>query len=438
MAWDFTVDSDIQTELAKNLNDYADKYDGKVNEMYSKISDMGTYWVGDDYDLFQSSCEGYRTALDDLANSIRLYSVHFGHVAEGTEALAQELVELIQGMTEYTGAGGTAQPGTGNTNGGCGSSGGQNGGGTGGQENGTGEEENGSNSQGNGSGEEEGGNGNEGNGTTSEEEGDEGGEGSGNGSGAEEEETTSGTADARNQYSSGDPVQIDGKDYNVYGYVTGKDGSSVGLYEGTDGKLYYFDKEGNRHNVKAKAFATDFFNTKKEDFEITRDAVADGIGDKREGYKDYCYEIDGVEYGEKEVYSSGYSDANVTYNDEGTHNTYRDIKKDSVAERTYTDLETTHHGGSVSLADHKGTPTLAVPGNTDAFMEAAKNGQAIKLQDGHSFNYLGETFGGSGTTYLVCKDGKYFEADKYGNIINHNKYISIIELIMHRNYGKFN
>ena len=102
MAWDFTADSEIQAELSKNLGDYADKYDEKVAEMYGKIGEMGTYWIGDDYNQFVTGTDGYKTALADLSNSIRMYSAHFADVSGGTVELADALVEIVNGLVNYT------------------------------------------------------------------------------------------------------------------------------------------------------------------------------------------------------------------------------------------------------------------------------------------------------------------------------------------------
>ena len=65
MAWDFTADSDIQTEVSNNLNNFATEYEGKVAEMYAKIGEMGSYWIGEDYSLFVAGTNGYKTALQD-------------------------------------------------------------------------------------------------------------------------------------------------------------------------------------------------------------------------------------------------------------------------------------------------------------------------------------------------------------------------------------
>ncbi|MBQ4031159.1 MAG: hypothetical protein II625_05340 [Bacilli bacterium] len=130
MAWDFTADSEIQTEVSTNLNTYADTFDAKVGEMYGKIDEMGTYWVGEDYDLFNTGCAGYKNALTDLSNSIRLYSTHFAHVSEGTVELAAGLIEIINNMTEFCGSGGSATGGQGGDPNG-GGTGDPNGGGTG-------------------------------------------------------------------------------------------------------------------------------------------------------------------------------------------------------------------------------------------------------------------------------------------------------------------
>ena len=61
MAWDFTIDSDIQLELAKYLNDKADSLDERFNSLYAQIGpgNLGTHWVGEDYNAFNTGCDGY-------------------------------------------------------------------------------------------------------------------------------------------------------------------------------------------------------------------------------------------------------------------------------------------------------------------------------------------------------------------------------------------
>ncbi len=99
--WDFTVDSDIQRTLASNLDKNADTFDARVDDLYKKIDSMGTnnYWVGEDYDAFKNGTEGYKTALQDLSNGIRLFSDHFEKVAEGTDTLATDLISVVVNAT---------------------------------------------------------------------------------------------------------------------------------------------------------------------------------------------------------------------------------------------------------------------------------------------------------------------------------------------------
>ena len=70
MAWDFTVDSDIQLDMAKMLKNKADELDTQFANLYTQIgpSNLGTHWVGSDYDAFNVGCEGYKQALDDMTD----------------------------------------------------------------------------------------------------------------------------------------------------------------------------------------------------------------------------------------------------------------------------------------------------------------------------------------------------------------------------------
>ena len=124
MAWDFTVDSDIQLDMAKYLKEKADELDTQFANLYTQIgpSNLGTHWVGSDYDAFNVGCEGYKQALDDMTDSVRMYASHFEKVAEGTDLLSSLCISIVQNMTTR----GDALPGSGgavSTTGGTGSSG---------------------------------------------------------------------------------------------------------------------------------------------------------------------------------------------------------------------------------------------------------------------------------------------------------------------------
>ncbi len=108
--WDFTADSEVQKDLAQKLNEGADNFDTKIGEMYSEIDSLSTHWVGEDYDAFKTGTEGYKTALQDLSDGIRMFSTHFDLVATGTEELASELISII---LNATGSGGTGGSGSG-------------------------------------------------------------------------------------------------------------------------------------------------------------------------------------------------------------------------------------------------------------------------------------------------------------------------------------
>ena len=97
--WDFTVDSDIQRELADNLENKANNYEERVHDMYSQINAMSEFWVGEDYNLFKEGTEGYKNALQDLSDGIKMYAIHFEKLADGTDELSQELINIVENMT---------------------------------------------------------------------------------------------------------------------------------------------------------------------------------------------------------------------------------------------------------------------------------------------------------------------------------------------------
>lgn len=119
-SWDFTADSEIQTELSNSLKEAADKFDGRVSDMYTEIDSLGSnnYWVGEDYNEFNTGTHGYENALKDLSEGIRMYGKHFSEMATGTDSLATELISIVQNLTGSGNAGGTSGGTTGGTSGG--------------------------------------------------------------------------------------------------------------------------------------------------------------------------------------------------------------------------------------------------------------------------------------------------------------------------------
>lgn len=98
--WNFTADSEIQRELADRLEDNAGNYEQKIAEMYKEIAGMGSHWVGEDYDQFKEGTEGYKNALQDLSDGIKMYAKHFRNMADGTDTLATKLIEVVENMTQ--------------------------------------------------------------------------------------------------------------------------------------------------------------------------------------------------------------------------------------------------------------------------------------------------------------------------------------------------
>lgn len=139
MAWDFTADSDNQKALAGELKEASKAYLTKIQELYNEIHSMGEnqWWVGDDYNLYQMTCDGYKSALDDVGEGINMYGLQMEKISAATEELSTKLTNIINDMAHAgelataNGAGPTVSPGTYTGNGDSGSYG-NTGGGTGG------------------------------------------------------------------------------------------------------------------------------------------------------------------------------------------------------------------------------------------------------------------------------------------------------------------
>ena len=93
LGWNFTADSELQAELAKNMNLLAKQFDEKITELYNKIDSMGSekHWIGEDYDAFKNGCEGYKGALKDLSRSFRMFANHLYKISDGTIEYANEI-----------------------------------------------------------------------------------------------------------------------------------------------------------------------------------------------------------------------------------------------------------------------------------------------------------------------------------------------------------
>lgn len=239
--WDFTADSDKQTELSKNLNEAADNFDEKVNSMYSEVSTLSSYWVGEDYDLFVERTESYKTALQDLSNGIRMFSTHFESMATGTDELASSLIAIIQ---DLTGSGANASSG--------------------------GSSSNSADSTLSTTSETE-------DNTGGSEEAVSGGDSGEDASDGNTSETATGidsdTSSETVTYASGDTLSIDGTTYNYYGAYEKSDGSVVHLLTDTQNNLYYVDSNGDIQPVTVDLSA---YSSKSNDIAKLFSSLDDG------------------------------------------------------------------------------------------------------------------------------------------------------------------
>ena len=97
--FDFTIDSEIQDDLSSKLKVAADAFEQKVTLMYREIGNMANYWVGEDYDAYCQATDGYKNALGDLSDSIRMYGKHFKEMSDSTEDLTNQLIEIVETCT---------------------------------------------------------------------------------------------------------------------------------------------------------------------------------------------------------------------------------------------------------------------------------------------------------------------------------------------------
>ena len=97
--WDFIANSDNQILLADAIKQAATDFDSKKTEMFGKISDMGNYWKGADYDAFKESTNNYDPAICAYRDTIQAFGTHFENVSQLTETLVTDLTDIIEHMT---------------------------------------------------------------------------------------------------------------------------------------------------------------------------------------------------------------------------------------------------------------------------------------------------------------------------------------------------
>lgn len=97
--WDFIANSDNQLILADAIKQAAADFDTKKTEMFGKISEMGTYWQGDDYNAFKDSTDKYDPAICAYSDTIKAFGKHFEEVSKYTDTLATDLTDIVQHMT---------------------------------------------------------------------------------------------------------------------------------------------------------------------------------------------------------------------------------------------------------------------------------------------------------------------------------------------------
>jgi len=122
MGWTFTANSDNQEDLSSKLKDFGGKFNDGVNSIYTTVSGMGGKgsWVGEDYDAFSKSVEGFKGSTDAMRDTILMFSTHFQTLSGKTTELADQLKPIIENILEGSGGGANGGANGGATNGGAG------------------------------------------------------------------------------------------------------------------------------------------------------------------------------------------------------------------------------------------------------------------------------------------------------------------------------
>ncbi len=438
--WDFTADSSLQLELSGRLNKGADNFDTKIGELYGQIDSLGAHWVGEDYDAYKTGADGYKTALQDLSDGIRMFGKHFENLSTGTEGLAGELANLILNATGSGGAGGTGtQSGTGSPSGTGSQAGDTNTGGTGTQT-GNGDQNTGGDGSQTGNGDQStGGDGSQtGNGNQST-----GGDGSQNTGGTNDHGNTGGNEGTvtSTTYKSGDMIEINGEGYSYYGSVRKPNNELVDLVtkynpDTQKNELYYRNADGSVTRAKAST-------VNGNGQTVTYDATVGDIGASRtinaHGYNvdvGVNVDIDGI------LITSGNKDkliaSSVTYSGvEGlptntgvsggpSHNSQVTYTSDGSTLDSFT---SGYDGGTVNgytlvkatglqyiTSNAKEGVVIQIPQGTDLQWDPAWNVNGYDFDTKNNPIYL------SWDSTAASGKGAFHIVDEYGNVINNKDF----------------
>ena len=92
---DFAVNEAFLTEVKSRLDSDAEEINGLVNSIYGKIAGLNSSWGGDSYNEFASSCEEYKTSMQQLSTILKAFAVLIDDVQKPRTELESAITKAL-------------------------------------------------------------------------------------------------------------------------------------------------------------------------------------------------------------------------------------------------------------------------------------------------------------------------------------------------------
>lgn len=95
MSFGFAADTEKISQIKTDLKEAAKEISDYIEEIYTKIDDVGTVWEGEDYQAFQEKAKSYRTSLDQLVETLEAFSAETGTLGEDAGLVVTSIKALL-------------------------------------------------------------------------------------------------------------------------------------------------------------------------------------------------------------------------------------------------------------------------------------------------------------------------------------------------------
>lgn len=89
-----TGDTSKMRSTANEVLNNGNKYKERIEEIFSKVESLASYWQGPDYDQFKTTCGNHRQPLNELGEAIVGFGKKLNDAADGLD----QTVSSIKGM----------------------------------------------------------------------------------------------------------------------------------------------------------------------------------------------------------------------------------------------------------------------------------------------------------------------------------------------------